>query len=45
MERRYKVRLRELLDDAVVAREQLQGMLARLGVTKGDGNHFRFITS
>ena len=30
MERRYKVRLQELLDDAVVRPEQLQGMLARL---------------
>jgi SRSO17 transposase len=30
MERRYEVRLRELLDDAVVAPEQLRGMLARL---------------
>jgi SRSO17 transposase len=30
MERRYEVRLRELLDDAVVAPEQLHGMLARL---------------
>jgi SRSO17 transposase len=30
MERRYEVRLRELLDDAVVRPEQLQGMLARL---------------
>ena len=30
MERRYKVRLRELLDDAVVHPEQLQGLLARL---------------
>jgi len=30
MERRYEVRLRELLDDAVVYPEQLQGMLARL---------------
>jgi SRSO17 transposase len=30
MERRYKVRLKELLDDAVVRPEQLQGMLARL---------------
>jgi SRSO17 transposase len=30
MERRYKVRLRELLDDAEVHPEQLQGMLARL---------------
>jgi SRSO17 transposase len=30
MERRYKVRLRELLDDAVVDREQLRGILARL---------------
>src|SRR5882724_3118638 len=31
MERRYKVRLQELLDDAVVSPEQLKGMLARLG--------------
>lgn len=30
MERRYRVRLRELLDDAVVVPEQLHGMLARL---------------
>jgi len=30
MERRYEVRLRELLDDAVVGPEQLRGMLARL---------------
>ena len=30
MERRYQVRLRELLDDAVVNPEQCQGMLARL---------------
>ena len=30
MERRYEVRLRELLEDAVVRPEQLQGMLARL---------------
>jgi len=30
MERRYRVRLRELLDDAVVAPEQVQGMLAQL---------------
>jgi SRSO17 transposase len=30
MERRYKVRLQELLDDAVMAPEQLHGMLARL---------------
>jgi SRSO17 transposase len=30
MERRYQVRLRELLDDAVVDAEQCQGMLARL---------------
>jgi SRSO17 transposase len=30
MERRYEVRLRELLADAVVAPEQLHGMLARL---------------
>lgn len=30
MERRYQVRLQELLDDAVVDPEQLQGMLARL---------------
>jgi hypothetical protein len=30
MERRYQVRLQELLDDAVVEPEQLQGMLARL---------------
>jgi SRSO17 transposase len=30
MERRYQVRLRELLDGAVVVPEQLQGMLARL---------------
>lgn len=30
MERRFEVRLRELLDDAVVSPEQLQGMLARL---------------
>jgi len=30
MERRYRVRLRELLDDAVVRPEQWQGMLARL---------------
>jgi SRSO17 transposase len=30
MERRYQVRLRELLDDAVVHPGQLQGMLARL---------------
>lgn len=30
MERRYKVRLRELLDDAVVQPEQLHGMLLRL---------------
>ena len=30
MERRYEVRLKELLDDAVVRPEQLQGMLARL---------------
>lgn len=30
MERRYQVRLRELLGDAVVAPEQLQGMLTRL---------------
>jgi SRSO17 transposase len=30
MERRYQVRLQELLDDAVVVPEQLQGMLARL---------------
>jgi SRSO17 transposase len=30
MERRYKVRLKELLDDAVVPGEQLHGMLARL---------------
>ena len=30
MERRYQVHLQELLDDAVVAPEQCQGMLARL---------------
>jgi SRSO17 transposase len=30
MERRFEVRLKELLDDAVVHPEQLQGMLARL---------------
>jgi len=30
MERRYKVRLQELLDDAVVGSEQVRGMLARL---------------
>lgn len=30
MERRYKVRLKELLEDAVVRPELLQGMLARL---------------
>jgi len=30
MERRYQVRLQELLDDAVVEPEQYQGMLARL---------------
>jgi SRSO17 transposase len=30
MERRYQVRLQELLDDAVVEPEQLQGMLSRL---------------
>ena len=30
MERRYQVRLQELLDDAVVCHEQWQGMLARL---------------
>lgn len=30
MERRFEVRLRELLDDAVVSPEQLRGMLARL---------------
>src|SRR5436190_12338973 len=30
MERRYKVRLKELLDDAVVSPELLQGMLSRL---------------
>ena len=30
MERRYQVRLQELLDDAVVGSEQLDGMLARL---------------
>jgi SRSO17 transposase len=30
MERRYQVRLQELLDDAVVDPEQLQGMLSRL---------------
>jgi SRSO17 transposase len=30
MERRYKVRLKELLDDAVVRPDLLQGMLARL---------------
>jgi len=30
MERRYEVRLRELLDDAVVSPEQLRGTLARL---------------
>jgi SRSO17 transposase len=30
MERRFQVRLQELLDDAVVEPEQLQGMLARL---------------
>lgn len=30
MERRFEVRLRELLDDAVVHPDQLQGMLARL---------------
>jgi SRSO17 transposase len=30
MERRYQVRLQELLDDAVVCPEQVQGMLARL---------------
>jgi SRSO17 transposase len=30
MERRYQVRLQELLDDAVVCPEQWQGMLARL---------------
>ena len=30
MEQRYKVRLKELLDDAVVRPEQLQGMLTRL---------------
>jgi hypothetical protein len=30
MERRSAVRLRELLDDAVVSPEQLRGMLSRL---------------
>jgi SRSO17 transposase len=30
MERRYKVRLQELLDDAVIDPEQVRGMLARL---------------
>ena len=30
MERRYKIRLQELLDDAVVSADQLKGMLARL---------------
>jgi hypothetical protein len=30
MERRYQVRLQELLDDAEVRSEQLQGMLPRL---------------
>jgi SRSO17 transposase len=30
MERRFEVRLRELLDDAVVSPDQLRGMLARL---------------
>jgi SRSO17 transposase len=30
MERRYEVRLQELLDDALVRAEQVQGMLARL---------------
>src|SRR3972149_1165677 len=30
MERRYQVRLRELLDDAVVEPEQLDGLLGRL---------------
>jgi SRSO17 transposase len=30
MERRFEVRLRELLDDAVVSPEQLRGLLARL---------------
>src|SRR5262249_21896343 len=30
MERRYEVRLKELLQDAVVRPEQLEGMLARL---------------
>jgi SRSO17 transposase len=30
MERRFVVRLRELLDDAVVHPDRLQGMLARL---------------